>query len=177
MIETTLNTENASAGHTSLTNFSLKSGMNFYDFFTFMSYFTLANLVLLRYTNRRNGSTAGGSSTIAQHLSMNLGCLRKIASEMKHMRALEGNHKCVVDIIKAFEDPRFSKLCMHVGRTYAMVHEQSHLASDFESTTMSDLVDFNDWKSYTSQIYTPEDLIKFVDNGVAEEEPTALLVA
>lgn len=108
---------------------------------------------------------------------MNLGCLRKIASEMKQMRALEGNHNCVVDIIKAFEDPRFSKFCMHVGRTYAMVHEHSHLASDFESTTMSDLVDFNDLKSYSSQIYTPEDLIKFVDNGVAEAEPSVLRVA
>ncbi|XP_027904472.1 2-oxoglutarate and iron-dependent oxygenase JMJD4 isoform X2 [Vigna unguiculata] len=158
-------------------NLAANTGMNFYDFFTFMSYFTLANLVLLRYINRRYVSTTGSSSTIAQHLSMNLGCLRKIVSEMKHVRALEGNHNCVVDIIKAFEDPRFSKLCMHVGRTYVMVHEQSHLASDFESTTMSDLVDFNDSKSYTSQIYTPEDLIKFIDNVVAEEEPSALRVA
>ncbi|ESW10032.1 hypothetical protein PHAVU_009G175900 [Phaseolus vulgaris] len=158
-------------------NLAANTGMNFYDFFTFMSYFTLANLVLLRYSNRRYGSSTGSSSTIALHLSMNLGCLRKIASEMKQMRALEGNHNCVVDIIKAFEDPRFSKFCMHVGRTYAMVHEHSHLASDFESTTMSDLVDFNDLKSYSSQIYTPEDLIKFVDNGVAEAEPSVLRVA
>ncbi|KAG2399189.1 uncharacterized protein HKW66_Vig0083290 [Vigna angularis] len=155
-------------------NLAANTGMNFYDFFTFMSYFTVANLVLLRYINRRYGSTTGSSSTIAQHLSMNLGCLRKTASEMKHVRALEGNHNCVVDIIKAFEDPRFSKLCMHVGRTYAMVHEQSHLVSDFESSTMSDLVDFSDSKSYTSQIYTPEDLIQFIDNVVAEEEPSVL---
>ncbi|WVZ18359.1 hypothetical protein V8G54_005681 [Vigna mungo] len=157
-------------------NLAANTGMNFYDFFTFMSYFTLANLVLLRYINRRYGSATGSSSTIAQHLSMNLGCLRKTASEMKHVRALEGNNNCVVDIIKAFEDPRFSKLCMHVGRTYAMVHEQSHLASDFESSTMTDLVDFNDSKSYTSQIYTPEDLIQFIDNAVAEEEPSVLRV-
>ncbi|XP_022636274.1 jmjC domain-containing protein 4 isoform X2 [Vigna radiata var. radiata] len=157
-------------------NLAANTGMNFYDFFTFMSYFTLANLVLLRYINRRYGSATGSSSTIAQHLSMNLGCLRKTASEMKHVRALEGNHNCVVDITKAFEDRRFSKLFMHVGRTYAMVHEQSHLASDFESSTMSDLMDFNNSKSYTSQIYTPEDLIQFIDNVVAEEEPSVLRV-
>nr|KYP53927.1 JmjC domain-containing protein 4 [Cajanus cajan] len=149
-------------------NLAANTGMNFYDFFTFMSYFALANLVILRYINRRYGSTTGSSSTIAQHLSMNLGCLRKIASEMKHMHALEGNQDCVVDVIKAFLDPRFSKLCMHVGRTYTMIHEQSHLSSDFESTSMSDLVDLNDMKAYTSQINTPEDLIKFIDNGVAE---------
>lgn len=142
--------------------------MNFYDFFTFLSYFTLANMVLLHYLNRRYGSTTGTSSVIAQHLSMNLGCIRKIASEMKSMCALEGNQHCVVDMIKVFEDPRFSKLCMHVGRTYVMIHEKSYLSADFESSSISDLVDHNDMKAYTSHIYTPEDLIKFIDNGVAE---------
>ncbi|RDY14654.1 JmjC domain-containing protein 4, partial [Mucuna pruriens] len=128
----------------------------------------------------RYGSTTGSSSTISQHLSMNLGRVRKIASEMKHMRALEENRDCVVDMIKAFEDPRFYKLCMHVGRTYAMIHEQIYLCSDFETTSMSDLVDLNDMKAYTSHIYTPEDLIKFIDNDVAElgdcfiEEPSVL---
>ncbi|RZC17187.1 2-oxoglutarate and iron-dependent oxygenase JMJD4 [Glycine soja] len=149
-------------------NLAANTGMNFYDFFTFISNFALANLVLLRYMNRRYGNGTGSSSTISQHLSMNLGCLRKIASEMKSMHALEGNHDYVVDMIEAFKDPRFSKLCMHVGRTYIMIQEQSYLSLDFESTSMCDLVDLNDMKSYTSQIYTPEDLIKFIDNGVAE---------
>ncbi|KAL2340930.1 hypothetical protein Fmac_008870 [Flemingia macrophylla] len=149
-------------------NLAANTGMNFYDFFTFISYFTLANLVLLRYINRRYEGTAGSLSTISQHLSMNLGCLRKIASEMRHMHALVGNQDCVVDMIKGLEDHRFSKLCMHVGRTYTMIHEQSHLSSDFESTSMSDLVDLNDMKTCSSQINTPEDLIKFIDNGVVE---------
>ncbi|KAK7301555.1 hypothetical protein RJT34_12422 [Clitoria ternatea] len=147
-------------------NLAANTGMNFFDFFTFMSYFTLANLVLLHYINTRNESGTGSSSTIVQHLLMNVGCLRKIASEMKHMDALEGNHDCVLDMIKAFEDPRFSKLCMQLGRTYVMIHEQFYLSSDFESISISDLVDLNIMTS--SQIYTPEDLIKFIDNSVAE---------
>lgn len=143
--------------------------MNFCDFFTFISYFTLANLVLLCYINGRNGSNTGSSSTVTQHLSMNIGSIRKIASEMKHKHALEGNHDCVVDMIKTFEDPRFSRFCTHLGKTYLTIHEQSKLSSDFESTSMVDLVDLSVLKAYTSfQIYTPEDLIKFIDNAVAE---------
>ncbi|XP_061362962.1 arginine-specific demethylase JMJ20 isoform X2 [Gastrolobium bilobum] len=149
-------------------NLAANTGMNFYDFFIFLSYFTMANLVLLCYINGRHGS-ATGSSTVAQHLSMNLGSIRKIASEMKHVHALEGNHDCVVDMIKTFEDPRFSKLCMHMGRTYVMIHKISYLSSDFESASVCDLVDLNVLKAYTSsQVYTPEDLIKFIDNAVAE---------
>ncbi|KAJ1378187.1 JmjC domain [Sesbania bispinosa] len=93
----------------------------------------------------------------------------KIASDMKHMHALEGNQDCAVDIIKAFKDPRFSQLCMHVGRTYLTIHEQSNLFSDFESSSTVNLVDLNVLKAYTSsQVYTPEDLINFIDNAVTE---------
>lgn len=139
--------------------------MNFYDFFTFISYFSLANLVLLCYINGRDGS----SPRVAQHLSMNIEFIRKIASEMKHMHALEGNHDCIVDMIKTFEDLRFFKFCMQVGKTYFMIHEQSSLSSDFESASMVDFVDLSVLKAHaSSQVYTPENLIKFIDNVVAE---------
>lgn len=87
---------------------------------------------------------------------------------MKHMHAPEGTHDCIVDLIKTFEDPRFSKFCMQVGKTYLMIHEQSNLFSDFEIASLVDLVDLGVLKACTSQIYTPEDLIKFIDNTVAE---------
>lgn len=153
--------------------------MKFYDFLTFLSYFALAHLMLLFYVN---GSATGVSSTVAQQLSMNIGSIRNIASEMKHMHALEGNLDCIVDMIKAFEDPRFSKFCMQVGKTYFMIHEQSNLSSDFESASMVDLVNLNALEAHTSQVCTPEDLIKFIDNAVAELddcciEPSVLRVA
>ncbi|XP_027190049.1 arginine-specific demethylase JMJ20 isoform X2 [Cicer arietinum] len=146
-------------------NLAANTGMNFYDFFTFISYFSLANLVLLCYINGRDGS----SPRVAQHLSMNIEFIRKIASEMKHMHALEGNHDCIVDMIKTFEDLRFFKFCMQVGKTYFMIHEQSSLSSDFESASMVDFVDLSVLKAHaSSQVYTPENLIKFIDNVVAE---------
>ncbi|CAK8566740.1 unnamed protein product [Lathyrus sativus] len=136
---------------------------------TFISYFTLANLVLLCYINRRNGSTTGNSSRVAQHVSMNIGSIRKIASEMKHSGGLEGNHDCIVDMIKTFEDPRFSKFCMQVGKTYLMINGQSNLFSDFVGASMVDLVDLDILKAHTSsQIYAPEELIKFIDNAIAK---------
>lgn len=145
--------------------------MHFYDFLTFLSCFTLANMVLLCYINGICRSPTGSSSTVSQHLSMNLGSIRKIALEMKKTYALEGNHDCILDITKTFEDPRFSKLCMDMGRTYAMIHEQEqpYLSFDFESTSISDLIDLDVLKAYTSsQVYRPEDLIDFIDNAVAK---------
>ncbi|XP_024635274.1 2-oxoglutarate and iron-dependent oxygenase JMJD4 isoform X2 [Medicago truncatula] len=150
-------------------NLAANTGMNFFDFFTFIAYFALANLVLLCYIYGRVGSTTGSLSRVAHHLSLNIGSIRKVASDMKHVHALEGTRDCIVDMIKTFEDPRFSKFCMQVGKTYLMIHEQSNLSSDFESASLVDLVDLCVLKACTSsQIYTPEDLIKFIDNTIAE---------
>ncbi|KAK2388839.1 F-box protein [Trifolium repens] len=150
-------------------NLAANTGMNFYDFFTFISYFSLANLVLLCYINGKDGSTNGSSSRVAQHLYLNIGSIRKVASEMKNLHALEGNHDCIVDMIKTFEDPRFSKFCIQVGKTYLTIHEQSNLFSDFESASTVELADLGVFKAHTSsQVYTPEDLIKFIDTAVAE---------
>ncbi|KAL1347268.1 hypothetical protein AAHE18_08G246300 [Arachis hypogaea] len=143
--------------------------MNFYDFFTFISRFTLANIVLLCYINGRHGNITQISSTIAQHLLMNLGSIRKVASEMKDRHALKGNQDRAVDIIETLEDPRFCKLCMDIGRTYAMIHEESHLSFDFESASAGEIADLTVLKAHTSsQFYTPEDLVEFIDNAVAE---------
>ncbi|KAF1893113.1 hypothetical protein Lal_00015315 [Lupinus albus] len=151
-------------------NLAANTGMNFYDFFTLISYFTLANLALLCYINGIHGSHNGFSSTVSHHLSMNLASIRKVALEMKQKHALEGNHRCVADITKIFEDTRFFKLCMDLGRTYAMIHEQPFLSSEFVSTSIHDLMDLNVLKAHTSsQVYTPEDLINIIDNVVIEE--------
>jgi hypothetical protein len=88
---------------------------------------------------------------------------------MKNLHALEGNHDCIVNMIKTFEDPRFSKFCIQVGKTYLTIHEKSNLFSDFESASTVELADLGVFKAHTSsQVYTPEDLIKFIDTAVAE---------
>ncbi|MED6211174.1 hypothetical protein PIB30_071164 [Stylosanthes scabra] len=150
-------------------NLAANTGMNFYDFFTFISCFTLANMVLLCYINGTHGNITQISSTISQHLLMNLGSIRKVASEMKDKHALNGNRDRAVDIMKTLEDPRFRKLCMDIGRTYLMIHEQSHLSFHFERASLIEIADLTVLKAYTSsQFYTPEDLIEFIDNAVAE---------
>ncbi|KAL4360350.1 hypothetical protein AHAS_Ahas08G0168600 [Arachis hypogaea] len=117
----------------------------------------------------KHGNITQISSTIAQHLLMNLGSIRKVASEMKDRHALKGNQDRAVDIIETLEDPRFCKLCMDIGRTYAMIHEESHLSFDFESASAGEIADLTVLKAHTSsQFYTPEDLVEFIDNAVAE---------
>lgn len=142
--------------------------MNFYDFFTFITRFTLANLALFCYLSGKYGC-APGISTVTQHLVLNLRSIRKVASEMKCMRALEGNHDYSLNIIKILEDPRFSKLCASLGRTYMMIHEQPYLSCEFEKAAVDYLMHLNVVKACTSsQVHTPEDLIKLIDDAVAE---------
>ncbi|KAI4336191.1 hypothetical protein L6164_014747 [Bauhinia variegata] len=150
-------------------NLAANTGMNFYDFFTFLMYFALANLVLLCELRGRHEISTASSSTVAHHLALNLGYIRKITLEMKHMHVLEENHGCILDMIRTLEEPRFSKLYMSLGRTYGMIHEHLHLSSDLGEALGDDFMVLDVLKPYaSSQICTPEDLIKFMDNIFAE---------
>lgn len=151
------------------TVFSFTTGMNFYDFFTFITCFALANLALLCHLSGKYGSPPESSLTITQHLVFNIGSVRKVALEMKTMHALEGNHDCFLDIIKTSEDPRFSKLCAHLRNTYVKIHEQPCLSSEFENSVFNYLMGLDVLKACSSsRIHTPEDLIRLIDNAVSE---------
>ncbi|KAJ7945836.1 jmjC domain-containing protein 4 [Quillaja saponaria] len=149
-------------------NLAANTGMNFYDFFMFITRFSLANLVLLCYLIGEHGSPRRSLSALAQNLALNLGTIRDIAVEIKCMCSLEGNYRCLLDTIETLEDPKFFKLCMGLARTYGMINKQCLRCSDFEKALMEDLIDLDILKKYSSQVCTPEDLIKFIDNAVSK---------
>ncbi|KAK4257042.1 hypothetical protein QN277_006686 [Acacia crassicarpa] len=147
-------------------NLFANTGMNFYDFFTLITCFTLANIALLCYLSGKYGSPPESSLTITQHVIFNLGSVRKVAMEMKSMHALEGNHHCFLDIFKTSEDTRFFELCTHLRKTYVTIHEQPYLSSEFEKSAVDYLMGLKACSS--SRIHTPEDLTKLIDNAVSE---------
>lgn len=150
-------------------NLFANTGMNFYDFFTFITCFTLANLALLCYLSGKYGNTPESSLTMTQHLVLNLGSVRKVALEMKSKHALDGNHDCFLDIMKISEDPRFSKLCAHLRRIFVTIHEQPYLSSEFDKSAVDYLMGLNVLQTCSSsRIYAPEDLIELIDNAVGE---------
>lgn len=132
-------------------------GMNFYDFFAFVSRFTLLNVVQLFQLLRDSENPIWSSSPIAQHLALNLVSIGKIALKMKCVGVPSGNFGFLVDVRETLDDPEFFKLCIGFSRTYEMVHKLQKQSCESKKSLMVDL------EGYGYLISTPEDLIKLID--------------
>ncbi|GAV58306.1 Cupin_8 domain-containing protein [Cephalotus follicularis] len=142
-------------------NLAANTGMNFYDFFIFLSRFTIANVVQLYYLLGDYENAIWSSSPIARNLALNIASIRKIALKMKSLGGLAGN-KNFLDLRNSLDDPDFLKLCVGLGRMYGMIHKQQNWNY---ATKQALIVDFGD---YCSQILTPEDLLNFIDYTAAK---------
>ncbi|KAJ0105569.1 hypothetical protein Patl1_18085 [Pistacia atlantica] len=138
-------------------NLAANTGMNFNDFFTFVSRFTLLNVVQLFQLLRDSKNPMRSSSPIAQHLALNLLSIRKIALKMKCVVIPSGNCKFFVDLRETLDDPEFLKLCMGFSRMYGMIHKLEKWSCDMKKSLMVDL------EGYSYLISTVEDLIKLID--------------
>lgn len=145
---------------------SFSTGMNFYDFFVFITCFCLANLVRLCYLLRDRESIQS-LSPVAQHLALNLGSVRKIVCKIKSVGGgLAGNHGFFLDMRETLDDPRFLHLCTGLERVYEMIHKQQSCCFDTKKDLVEDLRDLDATRTYNSQVFTAEDLISFIDNAI-----------
>lgn len=131
--------------------------MNFYDFFSFLSRFSLVNVVILFHLRRDYENQNWSSSPVARHLALNLVSIQKIALKMKSVNDLAGSFGFFMYLKETLDDPEFLKLCMGFCRTYGMIHEEEKLTCEIKKALM---LDFED---YDSLISSPEDLVKFID--------------
>ncbi|KAK0586374.1 hypothetical protein LWI29_005831 [Acer saccharum] len=138
-------------------NLAANTGMNFYDFFTFISRFALVNVVQLFHLHRDNENSMWNSSSAAQHLVLNLVSIRKIAIKMKTVGVSAADCGSFMDLKETLDDPKFLKFCAGLCQTYGMIHKQTKWSCDMKKALM---VDFG---GYGSSISTPEDLVKFID--------------
>ncbi|KAJ0049308.1 hypothetical protein Pint_15500 [Pistacia integerrima] len=138
-------------------NLAANTGMNFNDFFTFVSRFTLLNVVQLFQLLRDSKNPMRSSSPIAQHLALNLLSIRKIVLKMKCVVIPSGNCKFFVDLRETLDDPEFLKLCMGFSKMYGMIHKLEKWSCDMKKSLMVDL------EGYSYLISTVEDLIKLID--------------
>lgn len=136
---------------------SFLSGMNFYDFFSFISRFSLVNVVILFHLRRDYENQIWSSSPVARHLALNLVSIQKIALKMKSVNDLAGSFGFFMYLKETLDDPEFLKLCMGFCRTYGMIHEEEKWTCEIKKALM---LDFED---YDSLISSPEDLVKFID--------------
>ncbi|GAY47341.1 hypothetical protein CUMW_103860 [Citrus unshiu] len=138
-------------------NLAANTGMNFYDFFSFISRFSLVNVVILFHLRRDYENQIWSSSPVARHLALNLVSIRKIALKMKSVNDLAGSFGFFMYLKETLDDPEFLKLCMGFCRTYGMIHEEEKWTCEIKKALM---LDFED---YDSLISSPEDLVKFID--------------
>ncbi|KAJ4712382.1 jmjC domain-containing protein 4 [Melia azedarach] len=138
-------------------NLAANTGMNFYDFFIFISRFTLLNVVILFHLLGDYENPIWSSSTLAKHLALNLVSIRKIALKMKTGGIAAGNCGFFVDLRETLDDAEFLKLCTGLCRIYGMIHEEEKWSSEIKKALT---VDFGD---YGSLISSPEELVKFID--------------
>lgn len=147
-------------------NLAANTGMNFSDFFIFLSRFFLANILQLCCQHREDGMSVWSSSKMAKHLVFNLACIRRIALKLTSMDFVAGNHGFFLDLMETLDDPNFLELCIDVGRIYGKIHEQQNCSFDTKKAWMVEFLD------YSSHIRNLEDFVKFIDYSVAKLSAT-----
>ncbi|CAK7322940.1 unnamed protein product [Dovyalis caffra] len=73
-----------------------------------------------------------------------------------------GNHGFFLDLMEMLDDPNFLQLCIDMGRTYGIIHEQQNCSCDTKKAWMVEFLDCS------SHIHNLEDLVKFIDYSVAK---------
>ncbi|WRX16848.1 JmjC domain - like 4 [Theobroma cacao] len=88
-------------------NLAANTGMNFNDFFIFISHFSLANVVELYYIHNESKSESSIRhwSDMVQHFAQNLASMRKIALKMKSEGGVQGNLG-ILDLRESLSDPK-----------------------------------------------------------------------
>ena len=151
------------------------TGMNYYDFFIFITRFTLAILTLLY--NFRNDGDISHSPSAAHNLICNLISIREVASRMISAEAFaeeninscsEGNLSAFSDIENITKEPNFVELCMAISRTYETIEEGKKQDHGEKNNQISS----SHWKlevieACGSKIRTPEDLVKAIDQAIS----------
>ncbi|KAH1075557.1 hypothetical protein J1N35_027885 [Gossypium stocksii] len=143
-------------------NLAANTGMNFNDFFIFISRFSLANVVQLYYLRGESNSESSiwHCSAIIKHFALNLSSIRKTALKMKS-EGVERNLG-IINLLETLSDPKFLKLCTGLGRIYSVIYEEENWSCTMKKALMADFA------KYGSQVCSPEDLITFIDYAVSK---------
>ncbi|XVE57180.1 hypothetical protein DITRI_Ditri04bG0071200 [Diplodiscus trichospermus] len=144
-------------------NLAANTGMNFNDFFIFISRFSLANVVELYYLHGESNleSSISHWSAVVQHFALNLAYLREIALKMKSECGMQGNLG-ILDLRECLNDPKFLKLCTGLGRIYAVIHGQENWRCDMKKVLMAD------FEQCGSHVCSPDDLVKLIDYAISK---------
>ncbi|KAL7105941.1 hypothetical protein ACP275_07G078900 [Erythranthe tilingii] len=138
-------------------NLAANAGMDFRDFFTFMTRFALANLVLLHQLTTDVRNMDRNSSQMARLLFFNLENIQHIALKMKSESAWQNRGITTINITETIDDQSFMEFCNAMGTTYGTMYNESQ-----HSQTLQKLEQLNIFGSH-QHFRIPDDLLAFVE--------------
>lgn len=138
-------------------------GMDFRDFFIFLTRFALANFVLLYQLTSSKGFVDWNSSEEARFLLFNLKNIKCITVEMKSEAGWQNCGIATIDLVETIEDRSFVNFCNTLRRTYSMIYDLSEINFS-QSQNLMEHDQISILCPFGSQICSPGNLITFLDH-------------
>lgn len=133
--------------------------MNFFDFFSFITCFAFANLILLHHLHEHEEDpTWNLRSLIVSQLTLNLNSSLKVVLSMESSEGLS----CNSDIVYSAEtlvDPTFLELCSALGKIYEITNGSETQSYGTWKDKFGDL----DSRNIFSVVRTPQDLVNCIN--------------
>ncbi|XP_020584962.1 jmjC domain-containing protein 4 isoform X2 [Phalaenopsis equestris] len=149
-------------------NLAANTGMNFYDFFVFITRFALANLVLLRDLKNEE-IVVSHLRSVAYYVSNNIKAIHSVALSMGSVEAFadqnlnscsEENRIAYSEIKRIMEEPDFHELYTALRIALQIVceghHQDYNLGTALKKIDLCSLSDF--------KIGNPTELVKLIEN-------------
>ncbi|XP_072993654.1 arginine-specific demethylase JMJ20 [Typha latifolia] len=175
-------------------NLAANTGMNFYDFFVFITRFALANLTK-NYHLGNAEDAASSSSQNAHYYIHNLLAIHAVVSKMKSVEAFAPenfsscsaeNRSAFSDIEKILKEKSFHELCEALIETYGCIdagykhrleirnsHQQEFLCAN---CSRSNCQFVNHITSFLSEICSPEELVRLIEHALSTSTSSSTTV-
>nr|BAK03160.1 predicted protein [Hordeum vulgare subsp. vulgare] len=167
-------------------NLAANTGMNFYDFFIFLTRFVLANVIEL-YHIQEPEDAKHNSPEATHHYVYNLMQIREVASKMISAEAFsienlcvvsEGNRSAMSDVTKILKDDGFRRLWMTLSEVYEYIHNGQRILYEMRCLNQKGCLSATCLKSDCNvvnridflmrEIHGPEDLVRLIDSALHE---------
>lgn len=167
-------------------NLAANTGMNFYDFFIFITRFALANVIELHHIQKPEDAIFNSAET-AHHFVYNLMSIRNVASKMISTEAFsnenlfsisEENQSAFLDVIKILEEKNFRRLSMALSKAYEHIDRGQRNCHETRASNQkgclsvmclkSDCNVVDHVASLVSEIHGPEDLVRLIDGALSD---------
>ncbi|KAM0900933.1 hypothetical protein ACQ4PT_020319 [Festuca glaucescens] len=167
-------------------NLAANTGMNFYDFFIFITRFVLANVIELYHIREPEDAKLNSTET-AHPFVYNLMQIRDVASKMISTEAFSTKNLCIIseenrsamsDVTKILKDDSFRRLWMSLSKAYAYIGRGQRSFDQMRylnqkgclsvACLKSDCNVVDDITFLMREIHGPEDLVRLIDAALHE---------